>query len=344
MRRHIYLAAISLLAFSFVIPALAVDVPAAKLKGFAPLPPVVDSGSNPLTEEKIALGRMLYFDPRLSRDQKVSCNSCHDLNKYGVDNQATSTGFRNQHGGRNSPTVYNAAAHFVQFWDGRAPDVEAQAKGPVMNPVEMAMPSEEHVVKVLKSIPEYVGRFQKAFPDAKDPINLTNAAKAIGAFERKLMTPSKWDAFLKGDQAALNDAEKNGLLKFVDAGCSACHNGALLGGSSYQKLGIAKAYPNLQDKGVAEVSKKSEDSFRFKVPSLRNIAKTGPYFHNGAVSTLDAAILQMSEFQLGKSLTQADIKSIAGFLDTLTGPLPKEYIKAPKLPPGTPQTPKPESD
>ena len=344
MRRLIYLIATGLLACSSAILALAVDVSAAKLKGFAPLPPVVDSGSNPLTEEKIALGRMLYFDPRLSRDQKVSCNSCHDLYKYGVDNEATSTGFRSQHGGRNAPTVYNAAAHFVQFWDGRAPDVEAQAKGPVMNPVEMAMPSEEHVVKVLKSIPEYVGRFEKSFPGSKDPVSLTNAAKAIGAFERKLMTPSRFDAFLKGDAGALNDAEKKGLLKFVDAGCSACHNGALLGGGSYQKLGVARDYPNLQDKGVAEISKKDEDKFRFKVPSLRNITKTGPYFHNGAVATLDAAILQMSEYQLGKPLTQADIKSIATFLDALTGPLPKEYIKAPKLPASTPQTPKPESD
>ena len=346
MRRPIYLIPLllCLLAFTFVIPALAVDVPAAKLRGFAPLPAVADSGSNPLTEEKIALGRLLYFDPRLSRDQKVSCNSCHDLAKYGVDSAPTSTGFRNQHGGRNAPTVYNAAAHFVQFWDGRAPDVEAQAKGPVMNPIEMAMPSEQHVVKTLQSIPEYLDRFKKAFPDSKDPVNLTNAAKAIGAFERKLMTPSRWDAFLKGDRSALTDAEKTGFLKFVEAGCPACHNGSLLGAASYQKLGIAKAYPDLSDGGVAEVSKKTEDKGRFKVPSLRNITRTGPYFHNGAVPTLDGAITQMSEYQLGKPLTPADVKSIATFLDSLTGPLPSEYIKPPKLPASTPQTPKPETD
>lgn len=324
--------------------AFAVDIPAAKLRPFAPLPTVAESESNPLTEEKIQLGRMLYFEPRLSRDQKVSCNSCHDLSKYGVDNEPTSTGFRGQKGGRNSPTVYNAAAHFVQFWDGREPDVEAQAKGPVMNPVEMAMPSERHVVAVLRSIPEYVKLFERAFPGEKDPVNLANAARAIGAFERKLMTPARWDAFLKGDKKALTDVEKTGFLKFVDAGCPACHNGALLGGTSYQKLGAAKAFPNLKDTGVHEVTKHEADKFKFKVPSLRNITMTGPYFHNGSVSSLDAAIMQMSEYQLGKPLTESDVKSISMFLKALTGPLPTDYIKPPQLPPSSATTPKPEAD
>jgi cytochrome c peroxidase len=324
--------------------AFAVDVPAAKLRAFAPLPAIAESESNPLTEEKIQLGRMLYFEPRLSRDQKVSCNSCHNLERYGVDNEPTSVGFRGQRGGRNSPTVYNAAAHFVQFWDGREPDVEAQAKGPVMNPIEMAMPSEKHVVAVLKSIPEYVKLFARAFPGEKEPVNLSNAARAIGAFERKLMTPSRWDAFLKGDKKALTDAEKTGFLKFVDAGCPACHNGALLGGTSFQKVGAAKPFPNVKDTGVHQVTNHEADRFKFKVPSLRNVTMTGPYFHNGAVSSLDAAIMQMSEYQLGKPLTPADVKAIATFLGTLTGPLPTEYIKAPKLPPSSPTTPKAESD
>lgn len=326
------------------IIAFAVDIPAAKLRAFAPLPPVAESESNPLTEQKIQLGRMLYFEPRLSRDQKVSCNSCHDLARYGVDNEATSEGFRGQRGGRNSPSVYNAAAHFVQFWDGREPDVEAQAKGPVMNPIEMAMPSEQHVVVVLKSIPEYVKLFARAFPGEKDPVNLTNAARAIGAFERKLMTPSRWDAFLKGDKQALTDAEKTGFLKFVDAGCPACHNGALLGGTSFQKLGAAKPFPGVKDTGVYQVTGHDADKFKFKVPSLRNVTQTGPYFHNGKESSLNAAIMQMSEYQLGKPLSEADVKSIATFLDALTGPLPAEYIKPPKLPPSSPSTPRPESD
>lgn len=326
------------------IIAFAVDIPAAKLRAFAPLPPVAESESNPLTEQKIQLGRMLYFEPRLSRDQKVSCNSCHDLARYGVDNEATSEGFRGQRGGRNSPSVYNAAAHFVQFWDGREPDVEAQAKGPVMNPIEMAMPSEQHVVVVLKSIPEYAKLFARAFPGERDPVNLSNAARAIGAFERKLMTPSRWDVFLKGDKNALTDAEKTGFLKFVDAGCPACHNGALLGGTSFQRLGAAKPFPGVKDTGVHQVTGHDADKFKFKVPSLRNVTQTGPYFHNGKESSLNAAIMQMSEYQLGKPLSEADVKSIATFLDALTGPLPAEYIKPPKLPPSSPSTPRPESD
>jgi cytochrome c peroxidase len=332
------------LAAAFASAALCVDIPAEKLKAFAPLPAVAASPSNPITKAKVELGRMLYFEPRLSRDQKLSCNSCHDLAKYGVDNEPTSTGFRGQHGDRNAPTVYNAAAHFVQFWDGRAKDVEAQAVGPMMNPVEMAMPSEELVVAVLKSIPEYVEAFKRAFPGEPDPVNITNAAKAIGAFERELMTPSRWDAFLKGDQSALSEVEKEGFLKFVDAGCAACHNGALLGGNSYKRLGIAKAYPDKKDIGVAKVSKKADDRFVFKVPSLRNITKTGPYFHNGSVPTLDAAVTRMAEYQLGKPLSPADVKAITTWMNALTGRLPEELIRPPKLPASTDRTPKPVTD
>lgn len=336
--------AASVLAAVLVTAAYAVDIPFAKLSSFAPLPPAATSPSNPLTGEKIALGRMLYFEPRLSRSQTLSCNSCHDLAKYGVDEGPTSTGFKGQHGGRNAPTVYNAAAHFVQFWDGRAADVEAQASGPMMNPVEMAMPSEKHIVAVLESIPEYVALFQKAFPEDHNAVSLKNAAKAIGAFERGLMTPSRWDAFLKGDVNALNDAEKSGFLKFADAGCAACHNGALLGANSYKRLGVVKAWPDKKDLGRVAVSKDASDRFVFKVPSLRNIVKTGPYFHNGSIPTLDAAIQKMSEYQLGKALTESDVKAIAVWLDTLTGPLPTEYIRPPKLPAGTDRTPTPVSD
>jgi cytochrome c peroxidase len=332
------------LAAAFVPAALCVDIPTEKLRAFAPLPAVASSPANPITRAKVDLGRMLYFEPRLSRDQKLSCNSCHDLAKYGVDHEPTSTGFRNQRGDRNAPTVYNAAAHFVQFWDGRAKDVEAQAVGPMLNPVEMAMPSEERVVAVLKSIPEYVEAFEKAFPGEKNPVNITNAANAIGAFERELMTASRWDAFLKGDKSALSDAEKEGFLKFADAGCAACHNGALLGGNSYKKLGIARAYPDKKDTGVAKVSKKADDRFVFKVPSLRNIAKTGPYFHNGSVPTLDAAVTRMAEYQLGEPLSAGDVQAITTWMNSLTGPLPAELIRPPKLPPSTDRTPKPVTD
>jgi len=313
-----------------------------KLKMFAPLSPVAAKAGAPL-EEKITLGRMLYYEPRLSRNQKISCNSCHDLAKYGVDNQPTSEGFKGQHGDRNSPSVYNAAAHFVQFWDGRATDVEAQAKGPVMNPVEMAMPNEKTVVAVLNSMPEYVAAFQAAFPGDPQPVSLDNMATAIGAFERKLLTPSRWDKFLAGDQTALTDQEKAGFNVFVQAGCQTCHAGALVGANLYQKLGSAKPYPDQSDTGRFNVTKNEGDRLLFKVPSLRNVTKTGPYYHNGKVSTLEQAVSQMAEYQLGRTFTEADVKAVAAWLGSLTGEIPADYIKAPKLPESTPRTPKPET-
>jgi cytochrome c peroxidase len=317
-------------------------VDAAKLKMFAPLPDVVPGKAGAPAEAQVTLGRMLYFDARLSRGQDVSCNSCHNLANYGVDGQPTSEGFKKQHGNRNSPSVYNAAAHFVQFWDGRAPDVEAQAKGPVMNPVEMAMPSDKSVVAVLKSMPEYVNAFKAAFPGEKDPVTLDNAANAIGAFERKLVTPSRWDKFLKGDETALTLEEKAGFNTFSNAGCPACHAGALLGGNLYQKIGVIKPYPDTSDEGRFQVTKSDSDKMMFKVPSLRNVEKTGPYFHNGKVATLDAAIAQMGEYQLGTTLSDADVRSINVFLKTLTGEIPAEYIKQPELPKSTAKTPKPD--
>ncbi|HZT31950.1 MAG TPA: cytochrome c peroxidase [Bryobacteraceae bacterium] len=317
-------------------------VDAAKLKMFAPLPDVVPAKAGAPAEAQVTLGRMLYYEPRLSKGQDVSCNTCHNLTRYGVDGEPTSEGFKKQHGNRNSPTVYNAAAHFVQFWDGRAPDVEAQAKGPVMNPVEMAMPSEKAVAAVLKSMPEYVAAFQRAFPGEKDPVTLENAAKAIGAFERGLLTPARWDKFLKGDETALTPEEKAGFNTFVAAGCQACHAGTLLGGNLYQKIGTVKPYPDTSDEGRFQVTKSDADKMTFKVPSLRNVEKTGPYFHNGKIPTLDAAIVQMAEYQLGKQLSDAEVRSIGAFLKTLTGDIPAEYIKPPELPKSTAKTPKPD--
>ena len=316
-------------------------VDAAKLKMFSPLPDVVPGKAGVPAEEQVTLGRMLYYDARLSKGQDVSCNTCHDLAKYGVDGEPTSEGFKKQRGNRNSPTVYNAAAHFVQFWDGRAPDVEAQAKGPMMNPVEMAMPSDKAVVAVLKSMPGYVGAFKRAFPGEKDPVTLDNAANAIGAFERKLVTPSGWDKFLKGDETALTPEEKAGFRTFTEAGCQACHAGTLLGGNLYQKIGVIKPYPDKSDEGRFQVTKSDSDKMTFKVPSLRNVEKTGPYFHNGKVPTLDAAVMQMADYQLGKQLSESDVRSISTFLKALTGEIPAEYIKEPELPKSTPKTPKP---
>jgi len=316
----------------------------AKLKAFAPLPEAMP-GNEPITEEKVSLGRMLYYDTRLSKSHKISCNSCHLLAEYGVDHEPTSDGHKGQKGDRNAPTVYNAAIHFAQFWDGRAPDVEEQAKGPVLNPVEMAMTSGKEVIAVLKSMPEYVDAFQKAFPNDKDPVTYDNMGKAIGAFERKLVTPARWDKFLKGDQAALTPEEKAGFNTFEASGCQTCHAGPVLGGKMFQKIGAVKPWPDTTDPGRFKVTKSEADKFMFKVPSLRNIEKTGPYFHNGKIATLKEAIAKMADYQVGKTLNDADIQSIETWMKSLTGEIPADYIKPPELPKSTSRTPKPsESD
>ena len=310
-------------------PSASTSIDPAKLAMFAPLVAIAAPGDGSLSEDKIALGRMLYYDTRLSKSQKISCNSCHTLTEYGVDHQATSSGHNGQKGERNSPTVYNAAAHFVQFWDGRAPDVEQQAKGPVLNPVEMAMPSEKEVVAVLNSMPEYVAAFKRAFPAQKDSVTYDNMGNAIGAFERKLTTPALWDQFLKGDQNALSPAEKAGFNEFANAGCPTCHAGRLLGGNMFQKAGVAKPWWDTTDSGRYKVTKNETDKFVFKVPSLRNIEKTAPYFHDGKTATLREAIAKMGEYQVGRRLTDAQIQSIQTWMASLTGEIPADYIAEP---------------
>lgn len=305
-----------------------------------PLPQQYDSKDNPPTDEKIALGRQLYYEKRLSKNHEISCNSCHDLARYGVDGKKFSTGHKQQLGGRNSPSVYQAAGHVAQFWDGRAKDVEEQAGGPMINPVEMALPDHKRAEAVLLSIPGYVEAFKKAFPTDKQPITIKNATAAIGAFERRLVTPSRFDKFLGGETTALNDVEKAGLLKFLDTGCVACHSGTLLGGSSYQKVGSVKPWPNQTDLGRAAVTKNDADKLVFKVPSLRNVAQTAPYFHDGSVEKLTDAIKLMASHQLGRDLPDADAESIAAFLRSLTGDIPKEFIQEPALPPSGKTTPK----
>ncbi len=308
---------------------------------FGVLPDEAVSASNPVTEEKIELGRMLYYDARLSKNQDVSCNSCHDLAGYGQDNLPVSPGHRGQRGGRSSPSVYNAALHLSQFWDGRAADVEEQAKGPILNPIEMAMPDEAAVLAVLKSIPGYQKAFARAFPGEADPVTYDNMARAIGAFERRLMTPSRFDKFLARDLDALDAAELEGLQTFVATGCIACHMGPAVGGASYQKLGLVHPYPN-EDRGRFEVTGREEDRQVFKVPSLRNIEKTAPYFHDGSVETLPEAIRIMAYHQLGKDVEDEEIQAIQAFLASLTGSIDAEYSARPALPPSGPDTPKPD--
>ncbi len=318
-----------------------VQVNADAVKMFSPLPPAMTSPDNAMTEAKVKLGRMLYYEPRLSANQKISCNTCHPLDAYGAEPDRVSTGFKGQKGSRNAPTVYNAAGHFAQFWDGRAPTVEEQAKGPIMNPVEMAMPSNAAAVQVLKSMPEYMALFTEAFPGDNDPITYNNMAQAIGAFERGLVTPARWDAFLKGDEAALSDAEKLGFNTFAAVGCQWCHNGTYVGGSEYQKLGVMKPWPNQKDPGRYQVTKAEEDMMVFKVPSLRNIQKTGPYFHDGSVSTLGQAVRMMGAHQREVELIDSQVKSIETWMNSLTGPIPAGYIQPPALPRSTAQTPPP---
>ena len=314
-----------------------------RLRVFAPLPETVLSRSSVPAKDQVELGRMLYFDTRLSKDQTISCNTCHPLADYGVDRQPTSEGYRRQHGDRNAPTVYNAAGHFAQFWDGRAADVEEQAKGPVRNPLEMAMPAEVDVVAVIRSIPDYVTAFKHAFPRDRQPVSLDNIGIAIGAFERELVTPSRWDWFLRGHQTALTREEKSGLATFLNAGCQTCHAGAFLGGGSFQKLGVAKPYPDASDPGRYRVTGNDTDRMVFKVPSLRNVVMTGPYFHNGKVPSLEEAVGQMSEYQRGTRLSDAEIRSIVSWLGSLTGDLPIDVIRTPVLPKSARITPGPET-
>jgi cytochrome c peroxidase len=309
------------------------------LRRFEPLREQIESASHPTSEAKVELGRMLFFEKRLSRRHDLSCNSCHDLRQYGVDGSATSTGTAGAKGRRNSPTVYNSAGFFAEFWDGRAADVEAQAVLPILNPIEMGLPSAEHGVRVLKSMPEYVAAFSWAFPNERDPVTFANVGRAIGAFERRLTTPSRWDDYLRGQQDALTAHELEGLAVFTNVGCMVCHTGEFVGGSMYQKAGLVEAWPNQQDQGRYETTNQEVDRMMFKVPTLRNVARTGPYFHDGSAATLESAVQTMGKHQLGITLSTPEVQAIVAWLGALTGKLPEKYIEAPALPPSSPTTP-----
>jgi cytochrome c peroxidase len=290
------------------------------------LPKDAATPDRPIDAKRVALGRQLYFDTRLSKDDTVSCNSCHQLEKYGVDGEPTSPGVGGTRGGRNSPTVYNAALHVAQFWDGRAADVEAQAVGPITNPIEMAMPDEATVIAKLKAIPAYDEAFDDVFGDGG--LTYANIGAAIGAFERTLVTPAPFDAWMAGDDDAITAEQKKGFETFVATGCVSCHSGPLVGGAQYQKLGLVNAWDD-DDKGREDVTGKETDRQFFKVPSLRNVAKTGPYFHDGSVAELPMAVEKMAHHQLGKELTPEEVQSITAFLESLTAPLDPAMIAPP---------------
>lgn len=307
------------------------DALADKLNVFQPL-----EKTDTLNPVLVKLGHHLYFDNQLSRKQTMSCNTCHNLSTFGVDNQPTSKGEEGKFGERNSPTTLNAAIHSAQFWDGRAATVEDQAGMPILNPIEMNIPNEKFLIDRLKKSNLYQKLFHEAFPNEKDPITYNNLKKAIGAFERQLITPSRFDDYLKGNKTALSLAEKKGLLTFITTGCTTCHNGAGVGGTMFQKFAVYGNYWDYThsskiDSGKVKISKMPGDKFVFKVPSLRNVEKTYPYFHDGSVSDLADAVKIMAKAQLNKDLSNEEVNDIITFLKALTADIPAEYKTPPAL-------------
>ena len=289
------------------------------LEVLAPIPARMP-GAEKDSPEQVALGKRLFFEKRLSKNETQSCNSCHvvDQNRGGVDNEATSPGAFGKRGGRNSPTVLNAGFHVAQFWDGRAETLADQAKGPILNPIEMGMPDPQSVMERLKADKSYPRQFAKAFPGQGDPLTYDNLAHAIASFERTLVTRDRFDDFLRGDDGALSTSAQRGLQEFLTVGCATCHNGPLVGGNGFKKFGIFEAYLPDTDKGRIAVTKDEADENVFKVPSLRNVAITGPYFHDGREPSLEAAIRRMGKIQLNVDLSSEQVSSIADYLQSMT--------------------------
>jgi cytochrome c peroxidase len=307
-------------------------IPLDYFDSFLPLPERFDVARNPATDAKIALGRQLFFDRRLSKNQRLACSGCHDLENFGADGRMVSLGHEGQRGRRNSPTVYNSAGFVAQFWDGRSPDVEDQSKQPVLNPVEIAMPDAARVVERLRAIPGYVAAFEGAFPQSRPAVTYENMALAIGVFERGLVTPGPFDTFLRGGEA-LSREQKQGFRRFVELGCAGCHNGPALGGQTFEAIGHIRPYPDESDLGRFEITGLQADRMKFRVPGLRNVAKTAPYYHDGSVAALDEAVRSMAVHQLGIELSQEDLAAILAFRDALTGVQPADYVAKPELPP-----------
>ena len=304
---------------------------------FQPLPKDMATPKFPITPERLALGRDLYFDPRISIDGTVSCARCHQPALYGTDGLPKPRGAHDKLNPRNAPTILNAALQFKEHWRGDRENVEDQAKQALIGPPSFGDSDYATAMAKIKAIPGYAEMFRKAFPGDADPITPNNWGKAIGAYERNLITPSRFDKFLAGDVQALSPAERTGLRKFIDTGCIACHNGPGVGGGMFQKFGVVEDYwketgSNPVDKGRFDVTHKPEDMYVFKVPGLRNVAMTPPYFHDGSVRSLAGAVRIMAKVQLGKSLSDQDAQEIVTFLQSLTGKLPDDFANAPALP------------
>jgi cytochrome c peroxidase len=299
---------------------------------------------NPTTAEKVELGKMLYFDPRLSATGTVSCFSCHNVMEGGDDHMTTSAGVHGLKGGRNAPTVWNSAFHSVQFWDGRAPSLEEQSKGPPVNPIEMGMPNLDAVIGRIRHIPGYKPYFEQAFGPG-DVVTMDNAAKAIAAYERTLITPgSAYDRYAKGDQKALTAQQVRGLQTMADTGCMSCHQGPAFNGPSlpagtgffmkfptYPDSAYTVKYKLADDQGRASATRDPADVGMWRVPTLRNLAHTAPYMHTGTVKSLPEAVQVMASTQLNKTLSDAEVGDIVAFLEALDGPFPPQTM--PRLPP-----------
>ncbi len=305
---------------------------------FKPLPKVMESPENPVTPEKVALGRLLFFELRVSLDGTVGCVRCHQPFLYGTDALPKAIGALGRLNPRNAPTVMNAALQFVAHWRGDRKNVEDQAMQALVGPPSFGDPDYATAMAKLKAIPGYPELFAKAFPNEKEPVNQENWAKAIGAYERTLVTPSPFDAYLEPAMPrAVSPAQEAGLREFVQTGCTTCHNGAGIGGGMFQKFGLVEDYWKATgspepDKGRFDVTKNPADMYVFKVPSLRNVAMTPPYFHDGSVATLPEAVRIMARVQLGRTLTDAQVASIVTFLESLTGKLPSSFTDVPELP------------
>ena len=287
-----------------------------------------------LDPKKVELGKYLYFDTRLSGEGNISCNSCHDLNTFGVDNKRLSPGDDGSLGARNSPTVLHASLHSMQFWDGRAKDVEEQAGGPILNPVEHNIKNEKELEERIQKIDLYKDLFAQVYKDEKQPISFGNITNAIGAFERTLNPESRFDKFLDGDEKALTAQEQKGLETFMSVGCITCHNGVALGGQMFQKFGVYKNYWELTesekiDNGLYDLTKEEVQKYLFKVPGLRNVTNTAPYFHDGSVSDLKRAIEIMGIVQNNITLDAQQLDDIAAFLGSLSSDLPESVKKSP---------------
>jgi len=325
----------------FVSPALL----SAAWEALPEQPPI--PADNPQNEAKIELGKTLYFDPRFSEHGTLSCNSCHNVMAGGDDNRPNSIGMHDARGGRSAPTVWNAAFYSTQFWDGRAATLEEQAKGPVVNPIEMGMESLDEAMSRLMQIKGYLPMFQEAFPGEENPISADNAAKAVAAFERTLITPnSAYDRYVQGDESALTEQQVRGLETFAELGCTACHSGPNFSGPAlpmgtgfFQKFptytgsDYETKYDLVADTGRHDATGVEADKHLWRVPTLRNIAMTAPYFHNGSVPTLDEAVRVMAKTQLDKELTDEQTADLVAFLNGLTGEFPQ--LAMPRLP-GTP--------